>query len=148
MDADSDFNARWMSIKNITAKQNYSLPSNISTNGLIEKNDSNIQLGIWIMPNNQSTGYLEDFIQNLIPKEYKLMPIANEVLKNIETKNLNLYQPIHHAKALIHTWLAWQKVPGLPFGTAINSELLVSKSANSKNFSNWLSNLFKLKIII
>jgi hypothetical protein len=35
------------------------------------------------------------------------LPIAEEIIAKIEHEKLNKYPPTHHAKALIHTWLAW-----------------------------------------
>jgi hypothetical protein len=50
--------------------------------------------------------------------------------------------PVDHAKALIHTWLAWQKEPGQPMGQAITAKALQSDTAIAAKFVDWLNQLF------
>jgi hypothetical protein len=52
--------------------------------------------------------------------------------------------PKHCSKAFIHTWLAWQKDPGLPMGRAITAKALSADSAIAVSFVNWLNRLFNL----
>jgi hypothetical protein len=61
------------------------------------------------MPNNQLPGMLEDFVAYLIPPRDRLHPKAEAILRELEQAGLNRYSSIHRPKALIHTWLAWQK---------------------------------------
>ncbi len=95
------------------------------------------------MPDNQESGMLEDFLALWIPEDDKLRLKAEEILREIEREGLNQYGEIHHAKALIHTWLAWQKKPGMPMGQAITAQVLRRESAIAQIFATWLKRLFE-----
>jgi hypothetical protein len=45
-------------------------------------------------------------------------------------------------KAVIHTWLAWQDVPGKPLGTAITARYLDAGVSEVNDFIAWLRQLF------
>jgi hypothetical protein len=46
------------------------------------------------------------------------------------------------SKAIIHTWLAWQKEPGKPLGTAITARYLDPGVAEADVLVSWLKQLF------
>ena len=99
IDADTEIKKRWAALQAIFSKQEITLPNEIPTDGLILK-INNITIGIWIMPNNDLNGMLEDFISFLIPKGDKLFPVANHTLYTIEKEKLNKYIPAHRSKKL------------------------------------------------
>jgi len=101
-----------------------------------------VSIGIWIMPNNDIDGMLEDFISFLIPKEDKLLPIASQTLDNIERENLNKYIPAHKSKALIHSWLSWQEDPSTPMGQAITKKFLTTDTDICSKLISWISEAF------
>jgi hypothetical protein len=140
IDADLDINSRYIKLKQIFSS--HQLPEEIPNSGLIMKNQDNIKIGIWIMPNNQTSGMLEDFISFLVPNDDKLMPIVNDTLNIIEINSWNKYKPIHKSKARIHTWLAWQEVPGTPMGLSVTKKYLSIEDNNCKLFINWINELF------
>jgi len=114
VDADTDIQNRWQSLKDIFSESGYILPNIIPQKGLIIE-QNNKRIGVWIMPDNNANGMIEDFIRFLIPVNDSLISIATHILEDIESKSLNHYnQNLHKSKALIHTWLAWQKDPGTP----------------------------------
>lgn len=140
IDADSNINSRYIKLKQIFSS--YQLPEEIPNNGLIINIEDNIKLGIWIMPNNQTSGMLEDFISFLVPNDDKLMPIVDDTLNKIETNSMNKYKLIHKSKARIHTWLAWQEDPGTPMGLSVTKKYLSIEDDNCKLFINWINELF------
>ena len=142
VDADTDINSRWQSLKTILTKCGYQIPVSIPSTGLIHKEEGKITIGVWLMPNNNANGMLEDFIRFLVPNNDKLMPIAESTLDSIEVQGLNKYQAIHKPKALIHTWLAWQEDPGTPMGLSITKKYLTSTAPSCATFVNWLKELF------
>ena len=81
---------------------------------------------------------------NLVRDEDKLMPFVDETLTKLEDKGLNKYKEIHKSKAKIHTWLAWQKTPGTPMGTAITKRYLDTDNKMCDKFVEWITNLFNL----
>jgi hypothetical protein len=140
IDADANLAARWQQLRDILAIEGVALPAVPAANGTIVK--GNKKLGVWIMPNNQINGMLEDFIAFLIPPGDPLLPIANAALTNIEEQHLNKYISAHRSKALIHTWLAWQESPGTPMGSAITKRYLNSDVEIAQSFLNWIIALF------
>ena len=146
VDADVSIKSRWQQIRDILVKSNLyaDIPEMCPTSGLILTpiNRDDIKIGIWIMPDNNSSGMLEDFAAFLIPDQDRLLPEVDKALANIESKGLNEYNPIHHSKARIHTWLAWQEDPGTPMGLAITKKYLTVTPHICQAFVDWLNNLF------
>jgi hypothetical protein len=70
----------------------------------------------------QSTSWnVRRFCRVSHPPGDTLHPKAEAILQELEQAGLNRYISIHHPKALIHTWLAWQEKPGMPTGQAITA---------------------------
>lgn len=150
LDADTDLKKRWNEVRNILENSGkYGIiPESCDKNGTIifpiEEDD--IKVGVWLMPDNNSNGMLEDFISFLVPKDDKVLPKVEEVLKDIEESGLNKYKDIHKSKAKIHTWLAWQEDPGTPMGLAITKKYLSTTPIICQDFISWLNKLFNLEI--
>ena len=143
VDADQDLPTRWQSIRDRLNKVGYqNIPNSPPPKGLILEEKEFPKVGVWLMPNNQLPGMIEDFVAYLIPDDDDLHQKAESILQEIEQDNLNLYSPIHHPKALIHTWLAWQKKPGMPMGQAITAQVLNNNQDIINNFISWLNQLF------
>ena len=100
------------------------------------------RIGIWIMPNNDLNGMLEDFIGFLIPQNDKLLQIVNSTLQNIENQNLNKYSMNHKSKAIIHSWLSCQEEPGTPMGLGITKRYLTTDEETCLRLICWLTKLF------
>jgi hypothetical protein len=143
VDADQDLAARWQGVTNKLKKFGYrDIPPAPLENGWIHTQEEKPKIGVWVMPDNQLPGMLEDFVAYLIPAEDKLQGKAHVILEEIEREALNPYSLTHHQKALIHTWLAWQQTPGMPMGQAITAKALCHDSAIAKRFIDWLNDLF------
>ena len=142
IDADTHIKNRWNTIRNLLIEQRFSIPDNLSKKGLIIENDANIRVGVWIMPNSDVDGMLEDFISFLVPQDDQLLPIVNSTLQNIEEQKLNKYSLAHKSKAVIHTWLSWQEDPGTPMGLGITKRYLTTDEATCSRLINWLTELF------
>jgi len=142
IDADSEIKDRWKSISALLSLQGFTIPQEIPIEGLILKNNSDFKIGVWIMPNNNENGMLEDFISFLVPKEDKILPIVNDTLTNIENQGLNQYALIHKSKATIHTWLSLQSDPGTPMGLGITKRYLTTDEETCLKLVNWLKELY------
>jgi hypothetical protein len=143
IDADTDLQARWNSIKAILTSSGFVLPVEFPENGLVVTNSSgNKTVGVWLMPDNRLNGMLEDFVSFLIPVGDQLLPVAHATIDGIEREGLNKYSEIHKSKALVHTWLAWQADPGTPMGLSITKRYLDTTGAVCTKFIAWLSLLF------
>lgn len=145
VDADSDLAARWQAIRDKLMKSRYeNIPQMPPAEGWVYAVPDLTKVGVWLMPNNQLSEMLENFVAQLIPFDDVLHPKAEAVLQEIEHECLNCYASIHRPKALIHTWLAWQKTPGMPMGQAITAQVLSHDSPLALTFVEWLQRLFEL----
>lgn len=142
LDADLDIRIRWQKLQRILKPKGYDLHPSETNDGLIIEKEEGVKLGIWIMPDNKIPGMLEDFIHLLVPEGDILWSKANQVVEQIENKQLNNYPVNQHSKALIHTWLSWQESPGTPLGLAITKKYLNTESELCKKFLAWLQKLF------
>jgi len=142
LDADTEIRNRWAFLKSLLVTQGFTLPNELPSNGLIITNTTNKRIGIWLMPNNNLNGMLEDFISFLVPKDDKLLPIVNSTLQNIENLKLNKYSLSHKSKAVIHSWLALQEDPGTPMGLGITKRYLTTDEQTCSYLTRWLKDLF------
>jgi hypothetical protein len=105
-----------------------------------------VRVGIWLMPNDLARGgMLEDFAVQLIREGDVLLERARLALDEIEKITEigdQRFTPAHRSKALIHTWLAWQRNPGRPMGTAIKAGYLKYDATPALAFVAWLRRLF------
>lgn len=144
-DADFDIQSRWSAIRNRLVSLGVTTPDQPELGGFIaEVPRFQTRVGVWLMPNNLDVGMLEDFLQGLIADGDKLLPIAREATTNAMATELR-FPKIHEPKALIHTWLAWQEKPGLPFGTAITATYFRHDTTTALAFVAWFRNLFQIE---
>lgn len=139
VDADENLSKIWNDIKKYFSNSNF--PTDIPNDGLIVDLDV-IKIGIWIMPDNNLKGTLEDFLHYLIPQNDSLINEVEDHLQNIENKNLNKYNKNNRTKAKIHSWLSLQKDPGNTLGEAINQKYFNLDNKECEIFIEWLRNLF------
>ncbi len=145
IDADTDLAARWQSLRDRLAEAGYrSIPADPLPDGTILDPPAGTLLprvGIWIMPNNQTKGILEDFLRFLIPEESRLFKHVQASVANIPNGERRFSQ-LAEPKAIVHTWLAWQKEPGKPLGTAITARYLDPDVEQVSILVSWLNRLF------
>ncbi len=142
IDADTDLQLRWYNLKQLFNVLGFVLPDNLPECGLILKELGKITIGVWIMPNNNLNGMLEDFIKFLVPPTDTLFPVIMENLNDIEGKQLNKYKLIHKSKAVIHSWLSVQEDPGSPMGLSITKRYLSTDDDTCRKLISWLSALY------
>ena len=143
IDADTDLNARWEQLCAILTMNGYDIPQQPKENGTIiaAPNSTRPQLGIWLMPDNQSTGMLEDFLLRLTQSADPLVNRAQQVVESIPESE-RLFGETKQSKAIIHTWLAWQSEPGTPLGLALRKQYLDPTQHPAPEFKSWLEQLF------
>lgn len=145
IDADVDVKARWQSIRYHLGQAGYAdVPDIPNAEGTILDPPQDRLLprvGIWIMPDNQTNGILEDFLRFLVPVETPLFSHVESSVQNIPEGD-RLFSNLAHPKVIIHTWLAWQKEPGKPLGTAITAKFLDHEVAQVDTLISWLDRLF------
>jgi Protein of unknown function (DUF3226) len=145
VDADTDLAARWQSVRNRLIDSGYStIPEAPYPQGTIVKENERPVVGIWLMPDNEFSGMVEDFISFLVPSGDLLWPLAVDVLVKVIEKDLR-FSLAHKSKALVHTWLAWQKKPGTPTGRAITNHYLDANAPHAQQLMTWIRQLFDLE---
>ncbi len=126
-------------VKEKAAKFNFYLAEN-DNNGLIFKHqEEDAKFGLWIMPNNQANGELEDFIKFCIQENEALFRHAVQIVENLPEKKFN---PTDKTKAEVATWLAWQKPPGHGVYWTVYDGLLNTDYALFQELQNWLKQVF------
>lgn len=136
---------RWNSIRNRLMDLGLDCPVAPDVEGTIVEGVVNLvpsKVGIWLMPNNANTGMLEDFLLELV-KEDGLLPHAQSATDEAMVIG-GRFPAIHRSKAIVHTWLAWQEKPGLPFGTAIKAEYFRHDTESALAFVDWFKRLFQV----
>jgi hypothetical protein len=89
---------------------------------------------------------LEHFLGTLIPEGDLLWVHARESTGHAILKCGAGFGDSNREKAVVHCWLAWQKDPGTPFGTAIKAKFLGSDSGAARTFVKWLSDIYGFKV--
>jgi hypothetical protein len=144
-DADTEPANRWTSIRNRLEMAGYvNVPQNPDPRGLVivpPENSVLPRFGIWIMPDNQVPGILEQFLEFLVPVGDKLFAYTELCIRNIP-EGSRLFRDVDLPKAKIHTWLAWQKEPGKPLGQSITKRVLRADSDSCRKVVDWLRRLY------
>jgi hypothetical protein len=142
IDANMDIEKRWQQLTNELAKTNITLPESTDQNGtIITGMYTDWKVGVWLTPDNQNKGELEDFLSKLVPLEDECWLYTDEVTKRAKKIGAKFSDKLF-IKARIHTWLAWQENPGLPFGTAITAKYFRADSKEALKFVKWFNLLF------
>ncbi|MBI5914601.1 MAG: hypothetical protein HY842_04435 [Bacteroidetes bacterium] len=139
---------RWETLKNILHEQfpDFDLSAYIlSANGIVIEILPTLTVGIWVMPDNNSTGYLEHFVAKLAPQEDELWRHTDATVEQLSREGFCKFSAIRKQKALVHTWLAWQKEPGKRIGASIQAGYLDANAPAADNFVNWIQRVFELE---
>lgn len=144
LDADERPAERWQSVCDRAAKVGVTLPAQPDPKGVVVQGAlPGSWFGVWVMPNNVEPGELEHFLLDLIPATDPCKAFASEVAQQARRKYEGQgCSEDMHAKSQIHTWLAWQNPPGLPFGTALKERLLGHDTEVALAFCDWFYRLF------
>ncbi len=146
VDADSGGpDARWQAIRHQLEKAGHdSLPATHPHDGAVldlslqPHTPRSVRFGVWIMPDNQSEGMLEDFVANMIREDDEMVPHVDDFLAAIP-EDRRRYRKAHASKAHLHTWLAVSERPGRPMGQAIKAEShLDANHASVETFLTWI----------
>ena len=99
-------------------------------------------IGLWIMPNNEHEGMLENLILSSITNadQKKLLCHAKNSVQAIPVILFNT--AIHSQKVLTNTLLSWQKDPGCGFSYLVRESLIDINCEEINNLRSWLSRVF------
>jgi len=100
------------------------------------------RVGVWLMPDNVSSGDLEVFLERILPDPPpQTWPHAEEATRTARQLGAP-FQEKHFAKARLHTWLAWNDPPGLPYGTALTAGAFRPENPTAEGFLDWFKWLY------
>jgi hypothetical protein len=146
IDADTNLNATWQRLYDILRTAGYrDVPSEPKPQGTIIRQETLPIVGVWLMPDNQLPGMMEDFISFLRPVDDIFWPIAEDIVREVIEKGSH-FRPTYKSKACLYTWLAWQKEPGKPMGLAITKRFVDVKSRHAQLLLEWFCTLFEVPL--
>ena len=142
VDANDDPDATWRAACQRLRGAGVDVPDRIPQDGFVgESTDFGTRVGVWLMPDNRQSGALEDFLKELIETGDRLLPHAQAA--TTAAKGLGAQFPsVDAKKAVLHTWLAWQREPGRPYGVAIKAHYLGDDSDAARRFALWFGRVF------
>ena len=139
IDADDSVVGIWSRLVNEFAEGGIDLPPQPAPEGLILY-DHHPRIGVWLMPDNQSGGELEDFIETMIPEDDTAWLCAEEYIECIPSDERE-FKAGKRLKAKVHSWLATREIPGRA-GAAIGAGDLSTDGELAQRFIRWLDRLF------
>ena len=139
-DANDDVTGRWQAISGRLAKAGCAVPKTPARAGSVFPGPRDMRVGVWLMPDNQGSGELEDFVHDLIPATDPVLPRARRYIDGIPAGERK-FEKRKLTRAYVHAWLATRKEPR-PMGTAIRTGDLLHDAGAASSFVNWLLRLF------
>ena len=146
LDADDNATDNWNKVRNRLVDAQIEPPDAPDPNGTIIWESAvtgSPRVGIWLMPDNSSSGELEDFIVQMMPSNDFLWPLSRNYISQIPLDRRK-FPPSKALRAEIHSWLAASNDPRRVgrMGQAIGAKDLEIHGTLCKTFTNWLSRLF------
>ena len=135
LDANDNLPEKWNAVKRNISDAEITPPENIPNHGMIIENIPRV--GVWFMPDNQSSGAIEDFVIDMIPRRDPVWPLSTQYIDDVPRNFLKA----NRQKAILHAWLATKTKPGL-MGAAISAGDLDTDGDLCDRFCNWLERLF------
>lgn len=141
IDANGNPVRRWEEIIEHLPNGFTNIPVSPDQSGTILTRSNGQRFGVWLMPDNQSEGELEHFIERLMFDKDRVWDQAQEYVDNIHPDD-QLFLEEKRKKAEVRAWLAVREKPGL-LGEAVQANDLNLDAPLAKIFSTWLSELFR-----
>lgn len=144
VDANDSMPDRWRTIRSRCLAAFPNLREHIPAEGLIEINDLGLRLGVWIMPDNRTSGMLETFLSFLVPDEdEEVWKLTSAHVENAGQLGAP-FREVHRDKAKVHSWLAVQDPPGESLHMAVLRHILDPNASEGDAFISWFVNLYSL----
>lgn len=139
VDANDNPTERWDMISDRVRRAGIQLPGSPDPGGVVT--GSIPKVGIWLMPDNQSCGEIEDFVTGLIPDKDPVWPRSETYIDNIPEGHRK-FSPAKISKAKTYAWVSARKRPGL-IGASVNPDDLDLNKELYKRFVHWLEELYR-----
>ena len=141
VDADANLENCWNEVVKSFDRTGIRLPPTPEPTGtIIPENGFSPRIGIWLMPDNQSIGELEDFALDMLPANDTVWQSSVSYIDGIPQSERK-FKPDKTDKAKLHAWLATRREPGR-MGAAVGAGDLEIDGSLCQNFLSWLTRLF------
>lgn len=141
VDADEDPEGRWESVAGQLREVHIEIPQEPTPGGICIEGGSHLpRVGVWLMPDNRSTGELEDFVKAMLPDADPVWPCSTRYIERIAPEHRK-FKEKKELRAKVHAWLATRKQPGR-MGAAIKEGDLEIDGELAVGFADWLRRLF------
>ena len=142
VDANEDFSGRWQQVTDRLRRikinpPKYPHPDGTIIDGIARKP----RVGIWIMPDNEATGELEDFVIKMIPDGDPVWPLSKHYIEGIP-KAEQRFSAKKISIAQLYAWLATRE-DFRQMGLAIKAGDLNVDGELCQRFVDWLTRLFR-----
>ena len=141
IDADDALKDRWNQLMSRFSQEGVTIPMAPDPDGTVLSLEDSPRIGIWVMPDNQSSGELEDFVREMIPSNDPVWPRSQRYVAEIPVEHQR-FRPGKLLRAQLYAWLATREIPGR-MGAAIGAGDLDAGAGNSTTFVNWLRKLIE-----
>ena len=143
VDADIDPQTIWEDMKmrcqgeSIPEQYRVYLPDSPNPEGtIVMRSRPRLKVGIWVMPDNEHSGELEDFLACMVPKCDADWPLARDYVRSTERKFGKKV-----TRAEVWAWIATREFPSR-FDEAIKNGDLCTGGVLCQTFIAWLNRLF------
>ena len=141
LDADRDIHKCWDEVVKEFSRASIHLPPAPKPTGtIIPEQVGQPRIGIWLMPDNTSSGEVEDFVMRMMPTNDVVWPIADGYINSIPGP-ARQFEQAKTDKAKLYAWLATRKEPSR-MGAAIGNLDLEVNGPLCQEFLTWLANVF------
>ena len=141
LDANEDFSGRWQQVTDRLRRIGINPPDSPHPNGtIIDGTPRKPRVGIWIMPDNEATGELEDFVIQMIPDGDAVWPLSKRYIDEIPRAEQR-FPSKKTPRAQLYAWLAARE-DFRQMGLAIRAGDLSVDGELCQKFVAWLTKLF------
>ena len=127
-------------MRNRLLNEGVHIPNSPEASGtVIAGGDGKPRIGVWMMPDNGSTGELEDFVVQMIPLGDQVWPLSQRYIAEIPEP---AFSPTKTLRAQLYAWLAARKDPR-HMSLAIQARDLHVDGELCQRFVAWLAKLFR-----
>ena len=138
VDADEDVQGRWQAVADRLRGAKIDAPQEPDPSGTII--ESRPRIGVWMMPNNEAPGELEDFVAGMIPERDPVWPRSQAYVDDIPLSDRR-FSDGKKLRAQVHSWLATRETPRR-MGLAIRTGDLNIEARDAVGLIDWLRRLF------
>jgi hypothetical protein len=145
LDADEPLEKRWDDVRGrLREAEVENVPDTPPADGFIGRAPLyQAQVGVWLMPDNQQDGKIENFLRMLVDENDSLIGHAQSATGTARQLGAT-FKDADEIKAVIYSWLAWQEEPGHPFGRAIAKRYFRPDRPIAAKFVSWFRRLYKI----